>query len=224
MDVQEFADRLLVAGARNVELYRRKLLHNSGEPAVLLDLRSEGSAALMFLSAGFAVDMGESPDLTLHGFGQTLCAEVKHFRRKPQDGIDEARLKAYGGHLIAYGDTAATEGSSPWDQIVAVAQRKVQQYRVGVPNILVLDSSSPHCVDDSIIPTAINIIDESVESCGNAGLAKLNGVLFIAREFSISAGRNVYFFETRYASAILESPVRETLVKIARWNGGLTSG
>src|SRR2546422_191951 len=177
MDFESYADRLTAADVRNVEFYRRKLVCNSGTPTVLRDLLSEASAALMFRNADFLVEMGDSPDLTLRAFGEIVCAEVKHFRRKQQDDVDGTRLAKADECLVQYGDTVQSEGSAAWDQVAAVVQRKAAQYRPGVPNILVLDSSSPHGVDDAIMPTAINIIDEIVEHGGDPGLAKLNGVV-----------------------------------------------
>ena len=126
MDNLNLVDRLVEAGVRNAESYRRKLSDNSGEPTVLRDLASEGVAALMFSMAGFVVEMGESPDLSLTGFGQSLFAEVKHFRYKPQDAVDNVKLREYNDYLIAFGNTVPTEGTAAWKQVADVAQRKAR--------------------------------------------------------------------------------------------------
>jgi hypothetical protein len=126
MDPIVVAQCLESAGATNVAAYYSKLTNNASVKEVLRDLLAEANAALMFRNHGIAVEMGESPDLTLEVSGQTICAEVKHFRRKLQDDEDEKRLAEYGSLLVEYGDTIPTEVTTPWDQVVAVARRKTR--------------------------------------------------------------------------------------------------
>ncbi len=218
MDSLNLVDRLVEAGVRNAESYRRKLSDNSGEPTVFRDLVSERVAALMFSMAGFVVEMGESPDLTLTGFGQSLSAEVKHFRYKQQDAMDNVKLREYSDYLIEFGNTVPTEGKTAWEQVAAVAQRKVRQYRAGTPNLLVLESSSPHCVDDVVVRTARNILDEETEVGTNPHLSRLNGIVFLSSEFNVSTRRNAYFFETSYPRCALLASVRDALKGIRRWS------
>lgn len=211
MDLNVLMQHLQAARIGNVAAYSSKLLSNFREVAVVRDLLSEANAALMFRGHGIDVDLGDRPDLTLYVCGQTVCAEVKHFRRKYQDDADEQRLRQYGDHLVEYGDTVPTEGMSAWDQVVDVARRKIGQYRVGVPNILVLDSSSPHGVDNLVVLTARNIINDLIASGTEAGLPRLNGILLIAREYSMSIHRNVYFFEVGAPLVQLTHAAREAM-------------
>ncbi len=48
--------------------------------------------------------MREAPDLALEFNGEQLYAEVKHFRLKDQDLIDNAQMSEPGDILVPYGD------------------------------------------------------------------------------------------------------------------------
>ncbi|HWQ69608.1 MAG TPA: hypothetical protein VN494_06610 [Patescibacteria group bacterium] len=76
------------------------------------DLHSEALAAPMFAGSGFSVEMGDSPNLLLLRDGCILGAEVKHFRLKKQDEMDDARLRAADGSLVKYGDTLPSGGTT----------------------------------------------------------------------------------------------------------------
>jgi hypothetical protein len=69
--------------------------------------------------------------------------------------MDDARLLAASSLLVPYGDTLPTEGKTPWDEVVEVARKKVDQYRPDSPNVLVVYSCSANCIDETVIPTAI---------------------------------------------------------------------
>jgi len=196
MTVDEIGTRLLEAGVANVPSYLTKLAGSRRSAPVYWDVAAEASAALMFRSAGFSVRMRDAPDLRLELCGNQLFAEVKHFRRKAQDDLDDERLSNAHEMLVPYGDTSVLEGSLPWEQIASVARRKSSQYQADVPNILVLDSSSPNCVEDLDVLTAVHVIDEYVGVQPDDELAKLNGILLISQMYNISRRRNVYFFET----------------------------
>lgn len=60
----------------------------------------EARAALMFRENGFSVRMRDHPDLALEYGGILFYAEVKHFRLKDQDRIDDVRLKDAGRRAL----------------------------------------------------------------------------------------------------------------------------
>ena len=194
--LEEYQKVLEEYGAIHVSTFIDKLRDNSINREVFDDLLFEGRAALMFLVNGFSIEMRESPDLKLEFAGHQLYADVKHFRMKEQDKIDEANMEAAEDELVPYGDTVPLEGIPAWDQIVNVAKHKAKQYLDGGPNILVIGSSSSNCIDDLIVPTAINIIAEEVCNGRCPGLDKLNGILLMNSDFNCSQGRNVCFFHT----------------------------
>jgi len=122
MDTDTLNHRLTELGVRGLDAYCAKLVANAGNPDVLGDLRSEAVAAMMFSTAGFTVEMRDRPDLWLTGFGQSFAAEVKHFRYKCQDSIDDVALQNHGDCLVEFGDTRLTEGYAAWDQVANVAR------------------------------------------------------------------------------------------------------
>lgn len=154
--IDELRIMLEQAGAANVPGYIDKLRANSKNNEVFDDLLFEGCAALMFLRNGFLVEMQECPDISIKLGNNQFYAEVKHFRLKEQDRIDQANMEAAQDELVPYGDTVPLDGIAAWNQIVQVAKRKTKQFKQHVPNILVIGSSSLHCIDDAIIPTAIS--------------------------------------------------------------------
>jgi len=179
------------AHVEGVPEYIKKLRANANNNENFEDVRLEGRAALMFKKAGFDVTMRESPDIALKFNNEQFYAEVKHFREKEQDRIDAAKMSALGdeGELVLYGDTAC-------EQVYDVAKKKIDQYREHAPNILVIESSSTS-IEDTEIPTAIDMINEDVCSSKCPGLAKLSGILLTSDWHNISQQwRNVYFFAT----------------------------
>lgn len=218
MNEDEILKRLHEAGVMNVGQFALKLEENAINPSVVRDLRSEGYAALMFASAGFYVEMGDSPDLILSNAGDSLGVEVKHFRLKRQDELDDARLRAAKGFLVEYGDTVPSEGKAAWDQVVDVTESKARQYRPDMPNILVIESSSVHAVDDWVLRTAANILNEQRSAALGMGTANLNGLFLMCSDFNISARRNVYFFELYKGRHSLSSGTRQALQNIHVWS------
>jgi hypothetical protein len=87
----------------------------------------------------------------------------------------------------------------------------------------VLDSSSPHGVDDLVVLTARNIIDDMVASGADTRLSRLNGILLMALEFSLSTRRNVYFFEMQHTSTRLTEGAALGIHAIKKWRCGLAS-
>jgi len=204
------------AGATNVSSFIKKLRANSNNTEVFEDLLFESRAAMMFLMNGFSVEMRESPDLSIKFADDQFFAEVKHFRLKKQDRIDQANMEVTQNRLIPYGDTVPLEDDASWDQVALVAKRKTKQFQYRVSNILVIGSSSSHCIDDSIIPTAINIISEEVSKGNYQELEKLNGILLISPDYNVAQRRNVYFFPTHTAKVPLTHAVLNAFQSIRR--------
>ncbi|TKJ42268.1 hypothetical protein CEE37_00900 [candidate division LCP-89 bacterium B3_LCP] len=215
---QEFIDiirnKLSELGAINVDSYIRKLEDNRNDNLQFDDLKCEDYAALLFLHHGFSVEMRDSPDLRLFLDNNEFYAEVKHFRFKDQDRIDQEKMEAIKGMLTNIGETK----KDPWDQIVDTAIEKVNQFIDGKPNILVIASSSPHCIDDSIVQTAINKVEELTTEQKYPGIEKLNGVLFLSTDFNISQRRDVYFYRIESAVIPISTIVLERFNQINGWH------
>lgn len=218
MDADTLKHQLTQRGVRGAKAYCAKLLWNASNPEVLGDLRSEAAAAMMFSAAGFIVEMRDRPDIWLTGFGQSVAAEVKHFRHKDQDSIDDVALRDHGDHLVEFGDTRQTEGYAAWDQVVSVARRKASQFEGVAPYLLVIQSSSPHGIDDLVVRTAANILDEEASADSAVIVARLSGIVFLSPESRIPDGRNVYFFELRASQHPLLAPLRKALNGMRRWS------
>ena len=181
-------------GVQGVQEYKRRLIDNS-EGTNFEDFLLEGRAALMFRKAGFGVTLREAPDLALEFNGEQLYAEVKHFRLKEQDLIDNTKMSEPGDILVRYGDTVPMEGKPAWEQVFNVAESKTSQYKENAPNILVIESSSD-CIDDVILPTAVDMVNEAVCSGRCSDLGRLNGIMLVSDWFNISHGRGVFFYST----------------------------
>lgn len=210
-EVEELKMLLEQEGVKNVSVYVEKLQANHTNLSVFEDLLFESRAAWMFLKYGFQVEMRESPDLSLQWESHHFHAEVKHFRMKETDTLDQARMNATRDELVVYGDTIPLEGLAAWDQVVEVAKRKIKQYQENVPNILVIGSSSFHCIDDAIMPTAINIINEKISTGNCVELSRLNGILLISPDYNIGQKRGVYFFQTHSPTVLLDQAVIDAL-------------
>ena len=181
-------------GVQGIPEYKQKLMDNSASTN-FKDFLLEGKAALMFREVGFRVILGEAPDLALEFNGEQLYAEVKHFRLKEQDLIDDDKMSGPGDELVPYGDTVPLEGKPAWEQVYNVAKSKIRQYKQNAPNILVIESSSD-CIDDVIIPTAVDMVNEAVCSGKCSGLGRLNGILLVLDWYNISQKRNAFFYPT----------------------------
>jgi hypothetical protein len=221
MVIDSSCNLLTQAGAEDVETYREKLIANASNEDVARDLESEGLAALTFLRYGFTVRMRETPDLELSLDAETLFAEVKHFRRKAQDDIDAQNMRAAirRGEVATIGDTVPTEDVAAWDQVANVIRKKRSQFIAGSPNILVLESGSPNAIDDAIMQTALNIIEEL--SGSDSTLRRFNGLLLLSHEINIGAKRNVWFCEARCAEVALPLPISSKLNEMRLWTSRL---
>jgi hypothetical protein len=206
--------RLEKAHAKGVPEYMKRLRANANSRDNFEDVRLEGRAAIMFNKAGFDVTMRDSPDLALRFNSEEFYAEVKHFREKEQDRIDAARMSEPGDYLVPYGDTFPLEGKHAWEQVYDVAKKKIDQYKEHAPNILVIESSSD-CIDDTIMPSAIDTINQDVRSGKCLGFAELNGILLTSDWNNISQQwRNVRFFLTSNPAVPLSRKLRSLLENI----------
>jgi len=215
--IEAVCKRLLDASVSGIDLFRHKLKNNWKCEAVREALLLEAKSALMFTAADCQVRMRESPDLEVAFGGSIFFAEVKHFRRKLQDDLDDERLSKATGLLVPYGDTVPTEGSNPWEQVMAVASKKTPQYRPNVSNVLLINSSSANCIDDAIVPTAIDMIDALCQRQPEHELRKLNGIVLVAEEINLRRERNVHFFKTMFPATPLPEDVRVMLADIRFW-------
>ncbi len=199
----------------NVDGYERKVSQNAGHAEIVRDLLSEGLAAAMFAKNGIMVELRESPDLLLHVCDQLVGAEVKHIRWKEQDTIDDQRMRAAGRSLVELPGTMETESQTAWDSIAAVAEKKVSQCLPDAPNLLVIDSSSSHNLEDGHVLTAAHEIDDRI-AAGRAQLSRWSGLLLMSMWLSVPDHRSVYFFELRRASIPVTLGAADALVAIKR--------
>lgn len=210
-DYQNLIDQLVRAGVEGAHLFYEKLRDNKDVSETIDDLLFEARAALMFRQSQFLVEMSDRPDLRLAFSSQSLFAEVKHFRMKEQDRIDQAHMQRTNGLLVPIGDTVPTEKVAAWIQVANVAERKATVFVDGFPNILLIGSSSPHCIDDAIIPTSINIIAERVSQKPRSDLRKLIGIMLISPDFNVGQRRNVYFFPTKTPAVAMRPDLEAAL-------------
>jgi hypothetical protein len=204
---------LRAAGATGVHQYKQRLTSNANKPEVLVDLLLEGRAALMFLRHGFNVAMQERPDLRMEFHGELVYVEVKHFREKDQDRLDEKAMRETPGLLVPYGDTTELEGSDPWDQLADVAKHKLDQYVAGFPNILVVESSSSSL--ELVLGTAVHNYDNEVLKSDDCRLRRLSGIMVVQTDRTTTGdGRNVDFSPTRHAATPLSARMTDALFAI----------
>ena len=216
------------ASVTGVADFIKKVQCNARESQNVEDFLCEARAALMFRENGFLVRMQDKPDLELKYSRMRLFAEVKHFRLKNQDIIDETRLMNAGRQaledslstLVPFGDTRTTEGKCAWQQLVDVARRKTSQYRDNSPNILVIFSSSPHCIGDAEADTAAHAIDEDIATEQTPGLAKLNGLLLVTERSRKWPSTQVYFAPVHHSAVSLSKEITDVLsaIRVCRWN------
>jgi len=156
------------------------LRNNSRNRENFDDLFFEGRAALMFKHNGFRVTMRESPDLEIELDTEKVYIEVKHFREKEQDKIDERNMSEATDILVPIGDLIPTEGIPADQQIANVAIRKVDQYTENAPNVLVVESSSDSLA--LMASSAVRIYDDQVVKSNNQRLRRLNAIMFVNSE------------------------------------------
>jgi hypothetical protein len=210
-------------GIAGLPEYERKLRNNAGNIEVFKDHLFEADAALMFSCHGFKVTMRDKPDLRIELDGEVAYAEVKHFREKERDQIDEQAMRD-SEDLVPTGILTPTERYEAWKQLAGcepsedykgVAIGKVNQYKEGAPNILVIATDS-NSVDGSILPTAVHLYNGQAFS--DPCLRKLNAFMLIDQWVELRANRNVYFCQTAYATTPMSSKLIDALTSIQRWS------
>jgi hypothetical protein len=206
-------DALRAAGATDVDQYKQRLRSNANQPDVLEDFLLEGRAALMFLRHGFKVAMQERPDLRIELHGEVVYVEVKHFREKEQDLVDEKAMRRAAGLLVRTGEVLESEGAEAWEQMLNVAMGKADQYASDAPNVLVIESSSPSL--ELMLGTAVGNYDQQVLKCRDIRLRRLSGIMLVQTEWvTCGEGRNVYFCPTRDAATPLSARMTAALSSI----------
>lgn len=208
--------RLIAAGVRGVDEFYSKLMSNV-RTEVYRDLLAEAAAATTLRGIGLDVEMRDRPDLALALAGELAYAEVKHFRRKAQDDIDDSRLTAHGGQLVSYGDTTALEGKAAVEQVLAVFRKKLAALQAGAANLLVVQSSSSNCVEDYEVSDAMAMIEDTV-AAGDEDFRLLNGVVFLSPSYSCGSQRSVYFYLARNPLVQLSSRLRSRLETLREWD------
>lgn len=177
--IEHAASILRRSDARGVDSYELKLKNNRANPDQVVNHLSEARVALMFIDNGARVTMRDSPDLMIEWRGETFYAEVKHFRRKRQDEIDEEAMTNASGVLAGpIGQTQRLEGRRPYEQISDVALRKKRQYVDDAINILVIDSASESL--ELMASSAANEYSSEIRKIPNdRALHRLHGIMII---------------------------------------------
>jgi hypothetical protein len=205
-------------GIAGLEGYEQRLSASTPAMENFKDLLFEADAALMFSRHGFKVTMRDKPDLRIELNGEVAYAEVKHFREKEQDRIDE-RAMWDSEDLVPVGILSGQP--DPWWQIVNVAIGKEEQYVEGAPNLLVIASDS-NAVDGSVLPTGVHLYNqEAARSGANSPLCRLNAFLLVDMVIEVWTGmgsRNVYFCPTAYATVPISAELVNALSSIQRWS------
>ena len=121
-----------------------------------------------------------------------------------------------GDELVPYGDTVPLEGKPACEQVYNVAKSKISQYKQNAPNILVVGSSSPNCIEDVDIMTAVEMVNDAVRSDQCPGFGRLNGILVILlKSYNISQKRNAFFYPTAKPNVPLTPEILNLLSKIS---------
>jgi hypothetical protein len=219
-ETDEQIDRIRVqleqAGVLDVHIFTQKLKENASSLPNYEDLLVEGQAAVTLAHNGFRVTMRERPDLKAELANASFYAEAKHFRFKAKDQEDEERMRqAQAKGLWAEIGGVVEDDKQAWEQILCVAYSKAGQYPYDDPFVLIIGSSSSHCIEEGEVQTARNEIDDRVLKRGDQDLRKISGFFFIraldSRWFNISQKRSVYFYPTRRPHAPLTQAVRSAL-------------
>jgi hypothetical protein len=215
--IQQYINKLRDAGVSGIDQYELRL-RNNAKTSVLYDLFFEGRAALMFQQNGFHVTLRESPDLRLELDKEVVYAEVKHFKEKEQDKIDEQNMSEAVDELVLIGDLTATEGIPAWKQITDVAIGKVDQYIDKYPNILVIESSSDSL--ELMADTAVHEYEVVVCKCNDPRLLRLNAIMLVNTGltfFGSKGPHNVEFCPISKAAIPLSESLTRAFTSI-RWD------
>jgi len=215
--IADIETRLRESSVGGVDDYVRKLRASVANADNFEDLFFEGQAALVLAGNGFGVEMRDSPDLAVQYQGHQFFAEVKHFREKEQDKLDDRRLDEEAGptgRSVACGNIAEG-GVAPWQQVRDVLLRKTRQYDEDTPFVIMIMSSSRNCVEEAQVQTAKNRIDDAVCN-GDSELSRLSGVVFWGPEFNIGRWRQTFFYRTCAPRFPLPDIVADALEEVRR--------
>jgi hypothetical protein len=211
--ISQCIGRLTAQGATGLDQYEQRLRDNANKPAVLSDLLFEGWAALMLLRNGFKVAMRERPDLQIELDKEIVYVEVKHFREKEQDRVDEKAMQEATDLLVRIGDLTESEGAHAWEQITNVAIRKASQYMSGAANILVVESSSDSL--ELMLATAVEAYDDEVRKSNDLRLRRLSAMMLInTRWTAVREPSNVEFCRTAHATVPLSKKLTSALTEV----------
>lgn len=222
--IDRLMNLLAEEGVDGLAGYERRLSSNAGSVDVFADLVFESSAALMFSRHGFRVTIREKPDLRVELGNEVVYAEVKHFREKEQDLVDE---KAMGESedLVLVGNTASSEDVAAWQQIANVAASKAHQYIANAPNLLVVATDS-NCISGVILSTAVTIYNEKVYQSSDLCLRRLNGIMLMDQwvwpgdgldQLMGTGNRSVIFCPTAHTAVPLSAKLISALEGIRSW-------
>lgn len=190
--IELYRNVLTDGSVENVEEFLNKLSSNKKVQGNFDDLRAEGDAAHLLAIHGFRVKMRESPDLLVQYEDCSFFAEVKRFRRKEQDFIDEKNMMVAEDELVRIGDTTETEGSLPWQQLINVIMKKVAGYHEAAQYILIIVNDSDNCVWSMDVTTALNQLME-IQAESESDFHTLSGILFIDCVYNFRERRQIYF-------------------------------
>ncbi|MFC1968274.1 hypothetical protein ACFLVX_02640 [Chloroflexota bacterium] len=213
--IDQLVTQLRGKGAIGIEQYEVKLKNNTKNIAVLDDLFFEGRAALLFLTNGFKVTLRDSPDLKIELDNEVVYAEVKHFREKEQDRIDEKAMAKTRGLLVPIGDTTVTESSAVYEQIADVAISKADQYVMNAPNILIIESSSDSTSLN--LSSAAHEYNDRVRKTNDPRLRRLNALMLVnccLYDFGKSGPYNTEFCLLAYMDTTMSRRLISTLLDI----------
>lgn len=204
--------------------YEQRLRGNAGKMEVFKDLFFEAIAALMFSRYNFKVTIREKPDLCIEMDKEVVYAEVKHFREKKQDRIDEKAMRE-SDDLVLVGNTVLLEGVDAEQQIANVAKHKANQYMEDAPNLLVIASDS-NSISGIMLSTAVDIYNEEASKSCNLHLRKLNAFMLMdqwiwpgdrSEQPGWAGHRNVIFCPTIHVATPLSTKLVNTLANIRYW-------
>jgi hypothetical protein len=193
------------AGVHGLEVYGEKLHQNDRDPLRLLDLSCEGRAALLLSRHGWQVEMRDAPDLALELGGRPLYAEVKHFRRKEQDDIDEIRMSQALDELVLTHDVTETERKNAYAQIADVARSKDYYQSIGTAPLILVIVSSTDCLELMVETGSASREYEHVCSAENYP-RRLGGIMMINSSITVRNGSSNIEFSLIEDSS---SPLRQ---------------
>lgn len=219
-EIPRFVAELAQLGIGGTDGYEARLRSNATCREVLQDLTVEGLVAATLARSGLSVTMSDAPDLDASLDGAAFSVEVKHFRRRPEDDIDDARLRTTipeTGRLAGYGDIPKYAG-----QVRAVLRKKASTLPTERAAILATYSSSEFQVEHVEVLFARDDYDRDL-IVGTVQPGPLNGILHLGEDPALdvdsaaaAVGKNVGYYELPHASPRLPSGVTSALHGIRR--------